>query len=202
MKQAEEIARALPSVRFEIVEIETKGDKDRSTPISACEGTDFFTREIEDALIEGKIDAAIHSAKDLENAQPDELTIAAMTSSISRYDCLVSNGGKILKDLPSGAVIGTSSKKRKAAILRYRPDLTVKDIRGNIGERLEKLDRGDLDAIIVAHAALLRLGLEERIAEIIPENMMEPHPRQGSLAVQVRKDRRDIIEIFRSIDGK
>ena len=112
----------------------------------------------------------------------------------------VNKNGKKLKDLPSGAIIGTSSKKRKEAILKYRPDLVIRDIRGNIDERLVQLDKGGFDAIIVAHAALVRLGLENRTTEIISKDIVEPHPYQGRLAVQARKDRKDIIKIFRRLN--
>jgi hydroxymethylbilane synthase len=201
IKQVEEIKLLLPGIEVKAVPIETKGDRDKTTPLSGVEGTDFFTREIEEALIEGRIDAAVHSAKDLEETQPEGLTIVAMTGSLSPHDCLVSQSGKSLKKLPPGSRVGTSSQKRKESVIKYRPDLVVQDIRGNVEERLAQLDAGSFDAVIVAHAALIRLGLEYRIAEIIPRNIIEPHPLQGALAVQVRKDREDLIEIFRSIDG-
>ena len=107
-----------------------------------------------------------------------------------------------MEKLPLGACVGTSSRKRRKALMNFRPDLDVKDIRGDIDERLAQLDSGKFDAIIVAHAALIRLGYEDRIAEIIPREIMEPHPLQGSLAVQIRRDRDDLSAIFRSLDGK
>jgi hydroxymethylbilane synthase len=106
-----------------------------------------------------------------------------------------------LDKLPYGASVGTSSRKRKVAVTYFRPDLTVKDIRGNIGERLKQLDDGKFDAVIIAHAALIRLGLEYRITQIVPKEIMEPHPLQGSLAVQVRRDRKDLIRIFGGMNG-
>lgn len=201
LRQVEEIARLATFARFEIVTIETTGDRDKITPLSKMEGKDFFTREIEKALLAGRIDAAVHSAKDLETAMPIGLAIAAITASVSPYECLVSRDRKVLKDLPCAVRIGTSSRKRREALLKYRDDLIVKDIRGDIDERLAQLDRGDFDAIIVAHAALIRLGLEERISEIIPETIVEPHPLQGALAVQVRRTRQDLIDLFRRING-
>lgn len=200
VKQAEEIVRSLPSIGFEIVSISTWGDADKRTPLSRMEESNFFTREIEDALLCGEIDVAVHSAKDLEEDIPEDLTIAAMTGSISPYECLVSRMGQTLDELPAGAIVGTSSVKRREAILKYRSDLVVKDIRGNIDERLGKLDSGDFDAIIVAHAALIRLGLADRASQIIPADIIIPHPLQGRLAIQVRKDRKDLLEIFRGIN--
>lgn len=202
LRQVEEIKRRLPYIYFNVITIETAGDRDRTTPLSEREKSDFFTYEIEKALLEGKIDAAVHSAKDIEDTMPRKLTIAAITRSISPRECLVSKGNLKLNELPSGAIVGTSSKKRKAAITNFRSNLAIKDIRGNIEERLGQLDRGDFDAIIVAHAALLRLGYQDRITEVIPPYIIEPHPLQGRLAVQLRSDRQDIIEIFRRIDER
>lgn len=202
VRQAQEIKDLLPSVNVKIVTIQTKGDIDKKTPLSGMIDGDFFTKELEGALLSGRIDAAVHSAKDVEENTPGGLIIAFMTESISQYECLVSRKGCSLKDLPGGAIVGTSSAKRKDAVLRYRSDLVVEDIRGDIEERLARLDRGDFDAIIVAHAALIRLGLGYRINQIIPEDIIEPHPLQGRLAVQIRKDRKDLVKIFRSIDAR
>ncbi|MFH1752890.1 MAG: hydroxymethylbilane synthase [Candidatus Omnitrophota bacterium] len=196
IRQAEEIKARLPHVRFEVIELETKGDKDKISPLSAKEGQDFFTYEIEKALLEGNIDAALHSAKDIEDSPPADLTIAATTRSISPFECLVSRGGLKLEELPFAAVVGTSSRKRKAAIQYFRRDLIVKDIRGNVDDRIRQLDEGKFDAIIVAHAALIRLGMEDRIADIIPDHVIRPHPLQGRLSIQVRSDRRDLIDLL------
>jgi len=200
VKQVEEVGELLPSVHFEIIKIETEGERDKTTPISETEGTSFFTRDIEEALLAGHIDAAVHSAKDLEDEMPKELMIAAMTKPISPYDCLVSSGYKTLANLAKGARVGTSSRSRKEALLKYRPDLRACDVRGTIGERLARLDRGELDALIVAHAALIRLGYEDRIAEIVPAPIMKTHPLQGKLVIQIRRDRSDLFNLFRGID--
>ncbi|TRZ49873.1 hydroxymethylbilane synthase [bacterium] len=202
LKQLEEIQEHLPWLQMGAIPIETGGDKDKLSYLVDHEESDFFTREIEQALLDRKIEAAVHSAKDLEKNMPEALVIAALTRSISQLESLVSKGNRALGDLECGAIVGTSSSKRKEAVLRFRPDLIVKDIRGNIEERLEQLDKGDFDAVIVAHAALLRLGLGHRISQIIPEDIMPPHPLQGRLAVQIRKDRPDLFEIFRGIHEK
>jgi len=199
IRQVEEIIGYFPDIKFEITPIRTGGDKDKMTPLSDMDGSDFFTKEIETALLKNEIDIAVHSAKDLEEKTPAGLIIAALTESISPYECLVSKDHTVLKRLPYGAVVGTSSKKRRDAIRLYKGDFIVKDIRGDIEERLTKLDRGDFDAIIVAHAALLRLGLKDRISEIIDPEIIKPHPLQGRLAVQVRDNRMELIELFRRI---
>lgn len=200
LKQAEEIISRFDGVDFNIVRIETRGDRDKETPLAGQELSDFFTYDIEQRLIYGGIDVAVHSAKDLELTPPKELIIAAITACISPFEALVSKENLTLAQLPKGSVIGTSSVNRKAAINRYRPDLVVKDIRGNVDERIRQLDNGRYDAIVAADAALLRLGLEHRISEIISKDIIEPHPLQGRLAIQVRYDRDDIIEMFRGLD--
>jgi hydroxymethylbilane synthase len=199
LRQVEEIKKLFAHIDFEVITYSTRGDKDKITPISEVEGSDFFTREIDDALIEGKIDAAVHSAKDLEDNVRPGLVIVALTPSISPYECLVSRTNLRLAKLVAGALIGTSSKKRKIAVKQFRNDLAVKDIRGTIDERLEQLDRGAYDAIIVAHAALIRLGYENRISQILSPEIIQPHPLQGRLAVQIRADRVELHEIFRRL---
>jgi len=190
----------LSSVVFELIRIETRGDKDKSTSFSHIEGSDFFTREIEEALIRGDIDAAVHSAKDLQEYIPAQLKVAAITASISPYECLISRDNIRLDELLPGARIGTSSSKRKGALLKYRRDFKICDLRGNIEERISQLDRGDFDAIIVAHAALIRLGCENRIAQFIPQEIIPAHPLQGSLAVEVRADDAELIKLFSALD--
>ena len=202
LKQVDEIALYLPGINFDIIPIETSGDRDKVTPLSRRENDDFFTYDIERALLEGEIDVAVHSAKDLEETPPAGLVIAAMTHSISPFECLISKRDLKLSELPPGAIVGTSSRKRKTAVTKFRRDLIVKDIRGNIDERIEQLDSGRFDAIITAHAALIRLGLEERISEIIPPDIIKPHPLQGRLSLQVHAERKDLIDLFRSVDGE
>lgn len=187
LKQVDEVMDNLRQLyhdrEAEVITIDTYGDNDNTTPISDIEGTDFFTREIDNALLRNEIDVAVHSAKDL----PDELTrglkIEFTTESIDPYDCLVSKSGLKLDELPKGAKIGTSSLRRKTQLKEYRSDFEIIDIRGNIGERLEKLDNSDLDAIVIAKAGLIRIGLEHRMTQKIPFEILRPHPLQGSLAV-------------------
>lgn len=206
LKQVEEVLGYLrklyPDLTFDIKGIDTYGDRDKITPISDIEGTDFFTREIEEALLNGEIDFAVHSAKDLPDKIPDGLCIAAITKSIDPYDALVSKDNLQISQLRQGAKIGASSQRRKLQLKKYRSDFQVVDIRGTIQERLTKLDSGGLDAVIIAGCALIRLGLEKRIAQRIPFEILRPHPLQGSLAVEIRDDNTDLIKILSKIDSR
>ena len=199
-EQVKEIQGYFREVVFDVIAIETYGDKDKVTPLVFREGSDFFTYEIERSLVDGKIDVAIHSAKDLEQNPPQQLAVIATTKTISPFDCLVSKENLSLDKLLAGACIGTSSRRRKEAIAKYRPDLVTKDIRGNIDERLAQLDRGSFDAIVIAEAALIRLGLGKRISQCIPFDIVAPHPLQGRLAIQALRDRKDLFEIFKRIN--
>ena len=191
------LRRHHPGLEAEVVRISTYGDRDKTTPISEIEGIDFFTRDIDEAILKGDVDFAIHSAKDLPDKLPEGLTVAAITESIDPQDVLVSKHGLKLDKLPYKAKIGTSSLRRKQGLKKYRSDFQIVDIRGNIEERLEKLDKDDLDAIVIAAAGLLRLGLEDRITERIPFEIITPHSLQGRLAIAARKNDEDIIRLCR-----
>jgi hydroxymethylbilane synthase len=193
--------RLFPDFRAEIVGIDTYGDKDKTTPISRMEGTDFFTREIDNALLAGAVDFAVHSAKDLPDKLKKGLTIAALTKSADPYDALVSKSGLTLDKLPIKAKIGTSSLRRKKGLKEYRGDFQLVDIRGNIEERLEILDNSGLDAIVIASAGLVRLGLEHRIAQRIPFEIITPHRLQGVLALTVREEDSELIEFLSVMDS-
>ncbi len=204
IKQVEEVVGYLkefyPEMKYEICRIDTCGDKDKITPISDIEGTDFFTKEIDTALLEKKIDFAVHSAKDIPDKIADGLYLAAITKPLDNSDALVSKNNLKLSQLPHGAKIGASSQRRKTQLKAYRSDLQIVDIRGTISERLKKLQNSDLDGIIVASCALIRLGLENNITEKIAFDILKPHPWQGALAVVARKEDEEMIEVVRKID--
>lgn len=206
LKQVEEILGYLkkfsPGLEVEIKGIDTYGDKDKATSISDIERTDFFTREIEEALLKGEIDFAVHSAKDLPDKIPNGLCIAAVTKSIDPYDVLVSKDNLQIDQLRQRAKIGASSERRKLQLKKFRSDFQVVDIRGTIHERLTKLDSGGLDAVIIAACALIRLGLEERITQRIPFEILKPHPLQGSLAVETRQDNTELVKLLSKIDTR
>ncbi|MCM8775066.1 MAG: uroporphyrinogen-III C-methyltransferase [Candidatus Omnitrophica bacterium] len=200
LKQVEEIEAYLkwicPGVRLEIVRIDTPCDRDKKTPLSEVEGTDFFTREIDEALLKGQIDFAVHSAKDLPDRLPQGIGIVAVTESLDPFDVLVSRNKRKLVELPLGAKIGTSSRSRKDQLKTYRTDFRIFDLRGNIEDRLAQLEKNDLDAIVMAGAGLRRLGLETWISDILDFETFKPHPLQGCLAVTIREDNLELKKIF------
>jgi hydroxymethylbilane synthase len=187
LKQAYEAVEILKKTysahTFVIKTIDTLGDKDKKTPFSGVTDPDFFTREIDEALLEGSIDFGVHSAKDVPEKLAQGLKVHYETESISPFDCLVSKGNLKLAALPKGWRIGVSSQRRKDEIAAWRGDLALVDIRGNIEERLALIEDGKIDALVVAHAALIRLGLEDRIAEVFPLNIFKTHPKQGRLTI-------------------
>jgi hydroxymethylbilane synthase len=171
----------------ERVEIKTTGDLAADVPLSRIGSRALFTKQIDDALVEGRIDLAVHSLKDLPTQLPDGIAIAAVGSREDPRDALVGRGPLKWSDLPERGVIGTSSLRRRAQLLNARPDLVVVDVRGNVDSRLAKLDsRPEWVAILLATAGLVRLGLESRIGERLPLELMLPAPGQGALAVTVR----------------
>lgn len=206
LKQVDEVVTSLkrfyPESQFGIVGIDTYGDKDKVTPISEVEGSDFFTKEIDEALLKGEIDFAIHSAKDLPDDLAPGLFIAAITKSVDPSDVLIAKDNLKIDELKAGAKIGTSSLRRKIQLKNYRKDLQIVDIRGNVEERLKLLDETDLDGIVVAAAGLIRLGLEGRITQRIPFGILRPHPLQGSLAIAVRQADEEIISLMEKIDSR
>ncbi len=172
-------------IRAEIVRIKTSGDRFLTSPTLAL-GKGIFVKEIEDALLEKKIDLAVHSMKDLPTVATPGLTIAAVPERQDARDALVVRSRASLSDLPRGAKIGTGSLRRRAQVLNRRPDLSVAPIRGNVDTRLRKMDAGEVDALVMAAAGLNRLGLAERIGEYLAPDVCLPAPAQGALAVQAR----------------
>jgi hydroxymethylbilane synthase len=167
--------------RIEIVR--TTGDRITDAPLAKVGGKGLFTKEIEEALLDGRADLAVHSLKDLPTELPDGLALAAVPRREDPYDALV---GRKLADLPAGARVGTSSPRRAAQLRRLRPDLAIESVRGNLDTRLRKLDEGQYDAIVLAAAGLKRLGWAARIAEILPPEIMCPAVGQGALAIETR----------------
>ena len=169
--------------------IKTTGDNKPDAPLDEIGGLGAFTREIEVALLNREIDVAVHSLKDLPTQQPDGLIIAAVAGRERPTDALISNGGHTLDTLPENAVVGTSSLRRKAQLTALRPDLRIRELRGNVPTRMRRVREGDLDAALIALAGLIRLGLSESagIWEIPLERLL-PAPGQGALALETRSD--------------
>ena len=209
LRQAQLVADRLREAgagEIELKIITTRGDREKSRPFTEMEGRAFFTRELEHALLTNAIDIAVHSFKDLPTVIPDELQIAAVPLRANRREMIVARRKAVDHSLRCGlkqsAVVGTSSIRRTAEILHCRPDLHIEPLRGNVTTRIEKLQQGCYDAIIVASAGLERLGLAlTNLVEIeLHENVMVPAPAQGALAVQTRSGDEAINAMVRKID--
>jgi hydroxymethylbilane synthase len=195
----EELKQAVPSLKCEVVTIRTKGDNIHELGTSV-EGKGIFTKEIEEALIQGRVDIAVHSMKDLSVDLAANVTIAAVPKRGNPHDVLVSRERRRFSQLPSGARVGTSSPRRKSQLLAARGDLEIVDIHGNVDTRLRKLASGAYDAIVVAAAGLERLHLDRNATEVLPTNLMLPAVGQGALAVQSRMGDQEITELIIKID--
>jgi hydroxymethylbilane synthase len=197
--QAQHITEALKSLDVEtrIEIIKTSGDKIQDVPLAQAGGKGLFTKEIDEALLSGAIDLAVHSMKDVPTGLPAGLTIAAIPEREEPRDAMI---GCSLADLQDGTRIGTSSLRRQAQLLAYRPQLEIQMLRGNVDTRLRKLDEGQYDAIVLAAAGLRRLGWQDRIRELIAVEVMCPAVGQGALAIETRDDRGAAYEVARKLD--
>lgn len=184
----------------EIVTIRTTGDRFADASLVAEGGKGLFTKEIEDALLDGRVDLAVHSLKDLPTTLPPGLALGAVPEREDPSDALVSRGGATLARLPRRARVGTSSPRRRAQLLAARSDLDVPEIRGNVPTRVERVARGDFDAVVLARAGLVRLGLADRIAEVLPAATMLPAPGQGAIGVEIRADDGATATVVAAID--
>ena len=195
--QSEHIAASLEShfdLDIEIKKIKTQGDIILDTPLAKIGGKGLFVKEIETALSEGKIDLAVHSMKDVPTEFPKGLIIGAMTKRVDARDVLISKNNVSLKDLPQGAIVGTSSLRRQSQLLRARPDLKMKDVRGNLDTRLRKMKEGQFDAMILAAAGLDRLEVDDVITERISPEVMLSAVGQGSIGIEIRKDDKEVAD--------
>jgi hydroxymethylbilane synthase len=184
-----EIKKHFPKLNFKIEKIKTEGDKILDVALSKIGGKGLFVKEIENALLAGEIDLAVHSMKDVPTLLPAGLTIASVTGREDPRDCLIAGDGKTgLSGLKEGAVIGTSSLRRSAQLLHFRPDLKIVPIRGNLNTRLRKLHQLELDGIILAYAGVFRLGWSDKVTEIIDYSVCLPAVGQGALGIETRAD--------------
>ena len=191
-----------PELKIEKRLMTTKGDRVLDAPLAKIGGKGLFTKELENAMLSGDIDIAVHSLKDMPVVVPEGLIITAITSREDPGDALVSPEYKIFAALPPGAKVGTSSLRRKAQLLHARPDLDIRDLRGNVNTRLKKLEEERFDGIILAAAGLKRLGFTDRITDILPKSMVLPAVGQGALAIEAREDAKEIREMLDFLDDK
>ncbi len=193
------LREAHPDVRFQVRAIRTAGDKSRAS-LSEIGGRGVFIVELERALLDGEIDVAVHSLKDMPSATTDGLAVAAVTERADVRDVLISRDGSTLSALPESAVVGSGSPRRAAQLLAARPGLRIADIRGNVDTRIRKVEDGEYDATVLAAAGLARLGWLDRASEVLSTEVMLPAVGQGALALQVRADDSAAIELVSAAD--
>lgn len=197
------LQKHFPDYNFELVVIKTTGDKILDAPLSKIGDKGLFTKEIEKELLDGAIDLAVHSMKDMPTALPPDLTIGAVTTRLNPMDLFISGSGKMLRDLKPGDTIATGSLRRKAQLLAFMPGLNILDMRGNVQSRIKKMrDDPEINGIILASAGIVRLGLQDIISEIVPEDIILPAVGQASLAVEIRENDRAIETIVTHLDDR
>lgn len=196
---AERVAALSPDMNITIETIKTTGDIARDAPLSQIGGKGLFTKEIELALLEHRVDLAVHSLKDLPTDLPENLVIASVPDRASPYDALICARWSGLEALPDGATVGTSSPRRAAQILAHRPDLRVAPLRGNIDTRLNRVTEGTVDAAVMACAGLERLGRSDAITQVLPMDLMVPAVGQGAIAVEIRKNEASLARLLNRI---
>jgi len=183
---ADRLRERHPGLGVNIEIIKTKGDKILDVALSKVGGKGLFTKELEDALLQGSVDLAVHSLKDLPTELPDKLEAEIITRREHGFDALLCRENVSLADIPLGATIGTSSLRRKVQLATFRPDWVFKDLRGNVDTRIRKLEAGEYDAIVLAEAGLVRLGLQGKITELLDPSRVIPAAGQGALALEYR----------------
>ncbi|MDH3348229.1 MAG: hydroxymethylbilane synthase [Desulfobulbaceae bacterium] len=189
-----QIEKHHPETTVELVKITTKGDKILDVPLAKVGGKGLFVKEIEDALLEKRVDLAVHSMKDVPTEVPDALHVAIIPPRENPHDAFISVKYGSLDEMPKDSVIGTSSLRRKSQLAHLRPDIKIDDLRGNLDTRLRKLEEGQYDAIILATAGLNRLGMADRITSIFTAQQMLPAIGQGALGIELRKDDDELFE--------
>lgn len=202
--QAEHVKQKLIAIHtdleVELVSMLTEGDRFLEAPLIAVGGKGLFIKELEQALLNGEADIAVHSMKDVTIDLPDDLALPVIMQREDSRDVLISNKYKSIHELPEGGVLGTSSLRRQSQVSALRPDLKLKDLRGNVGTRLRKLDDGDYDAIMLAAAGIIRLGLAERISQFIPQSELLPAIGQGAIGIECRADDPRVHELIKPLN--
>lgn len=195
-----ELLKHHPDISVELVPMSTQGDRILDSPLAKIGGKGLFIKELEIAMQEGKADLAVHSMKDVPVAFPEGFAIHAICEREDPRDAFVSNHYNKLDDLPSGSVVGTSSLRRQCQLKARRPDLVIRDLRGNVNTRLSKLDAGEYDAIILAAAGLLRLKMADRISKFIEPEQSLPAVGQGAVGIECRNDDAELIRLVSALN--
>ena len=198
----ETLERHFPDINLETKIIKTTGDKLLDVALSKIGDKGLFTKQIENAMLSGEIDLAVHSLKDLQTVQPEGLCIGAISKRETANDVLISKKYKTIDELPRGARVATGSLRRRSQLLHYRPDLEIFEIRGNVPTRIAKFEESDLDAMILAFAGVHRLGLDAHISQIIPFEIMLPAVGQGAMAVEIRQEDAELHKILQIINDE
>lgn len=189
-----------PDLTVELVPMSTQGDKILDTPLAKIGGKGLFIKELEVAMQEGRADIAVHSMKDVPVAFPEEFGLHAICERENPFDAFVSNQYASLDDLPDGAIVGTSSLRRQCQLRKHRPDLQIRDLRGNVNTRLAKLDAGDYDAIILASAGLIRLGFNDRIRQSLSPEVSLPAVGQGAVGIECLNSDKGLIRLVSALN--
>lgn len=195
-----ELEKAHPGLEVVLLPMSTKGDKILDVPLAKIGGKGLFTKELEDRMMDGDADIAVHSMKDVPMELPEGFALGAILERHAPTDAFVSNKYASFDELPEGAVLGTSSLRRKAQLMAKRPDLIVKDLRGNVGTRLGKLDAGEYDAIVLATSGLQRLELDERIRHEFSPEVCLPAVTQGTLGIEYFEKDAEVLELIQVLD--
>ena len=198
----DQLGKAYPDLNVTLIKIKTTGDKIQDVPLAKIGGKGLFVKEIEESLLQKKIDLAVHSIKDVPTEFPQGLHLSAITKREDPRDVFISRDGRTLKNLPAGAKIGTSSLRRQAQLLHFRNDFELIPLRGNLDTRLKKLRTMSLDGIVLALAGVRRLGLEETVTEIIPADISLPAIGQGALGIETRMDDKDVEGQIRFLNDR
>ncbi|UYM17990.1 hydroxymethylbilane synthase [Endozoicomonas euniceicola] len=185
-----------PKLSVELVKMTSKGDRILDAPLAKIGGKGLFVKELENSLLAGRADIAVHSMKDVPMSFPDGLGLATICPRENPLDAFVSNHYNHLEELPEGAVVGTSSLRRQCQLLKLRPDLTIRFLRGNVNTRLAKLDNGEYDAIILAAAGLIRLDMADRIRNCLTTEQCLPAAGQGAVGIEIRSDDKTIRQLL------
>lgn len=202
--QAEHVAARLrqrhPGLQVELLGMTTAGDRFLDAPLASAGGKGLFIKELEQSLLENRADLAVHSMKDVTVDLPIGLTISAILEREDPRDVLIAGAGLTLESLPTGARVGTSSLRRQSQLRALRPDLEIRDLRGNLGTRLKRLDAGDFDAVLLAAAGVLRLGLSERISEFLSTDTLLPAIAQGAIGIETRAGDPAVQDLITPLD--